>query len=77
MSQSCSQCAALRAQITGLEHANAFLRGLLAALVGGVRGTVEFMQAEQAEPSMPRGRLSSVVEQRLTYLVERAEGRRY
>ena len=76
MDQACSQCPALRAQISQLQRQVAFLRQALAGLVGGVRGTTQFIDRQLSEPSMPRRELVAAVAQRLAYLIDRAEGKR-
>ena len=72
---SCNQCPSLRAQVNDLTRRVDFLRRTLAALRGGVRATVEFIDQEQAEPTMPRRTVIPSIQNRLTYALDLAEGK--
>ncbi|GGK09554.1 hypothetical protein GCM10010123_44290 [Pilimelia anulata] len=80
--QPCGVCPALRAHIHVLTVANvqlnaalAHLQQLFAAVVGGVRATVVFVEKEIEQPTMPRRELIPAVVLRLTHVVDIAEGR--
>ena len=82
MAQSCGQCPALRARIAQLEgvvaqqqRTIAYLRNLLAHLVGAVRATVEFIEQEIQQPTMQRRQMIGALHARLTYTIDLAEGR--
>lgn len=72
----CGQCPALRRQNAELAHRIDFLRALLAQLVGGLRSTITFIEAEQDTPTMPPRRVPAAIHQRLTYIAEQCEGKR-
>lgn len=81
--QSCGQCSALRTQVTHLTQQLTaarrqvdILHQRVAILLGGLRSTVEFLNREFTEPSMPRRQLLPAVHTRLTTILDRAEGRR-
>ncbi len=76
MSRDCGECPRLRAEVLRLGRQNEFLRRVLAQLLGGVRSTIAFLQAEQEQPTMPRRDLPPAVHARLTYIAEQAEGQR-
>jgi hypothetical protein len=72
----CSQCPRLQAQIAQQQRTIDHLRRLLQDLIGGLRGTAEFIDRELTEPTMPRRNLVPAVYQRLTTLLYQAEGKR-
>ena len=79
----CAQCPTLRAQVAQQQQVIAHLRDRveylqqqIGFLAGGVRATVEFIDREASEPTMPRRQLLPGVHQRLTYLLDRTDGRR-
>jgi hypothetical protein len=76
VSRDCDQCPRLRAEVMRLGRHNEFLRRLVAHLLGGVRSTITYLQAEQEQPTMPRRDLPPAVHARLTYIAEHAEGQR-
>jgi hypothetical protein len=65
----CNQCSHLRDQI-------ALLRQRLAAITTGVRATVLLIDQQTEQPTMPRRHLIPAIENRLTYVLDLAEGKR-
>jgi hypothetical protein len=76
VSRDCGECPRLRAEVVRLSRQVEFLRRLLARVLGGVRSTITFLDAEQETPTMPRRNLPPAVHARLTYIAEQAEGQR-
>ena len=88
MAESCRQCPALRAEnahlqqtvtqqrhhIARLERHIGYLRDLLMRTLGAVRGTVAFINIELERPTIPRRQLIPAIHQRLTTLLDQAEG---
>jgi hypothetical protein len=82
MAQSCATCPDLRAQVNHLQQIVSqqqaqieFLRRQLVEFIGAVRGTVGFIEAEQDTPSAPPRTVVAAVHTRLTFALDRAEGR--
>jgi hypothetical protein len=65
----CNQCSTLRDQI-------ALLRQRLAVITTGVRATVQLIDQQTETPTMPRRDLIPAVHNRLTYVLDLAEGKR-
>ncbi len=78
----CDTCPQLRREIAALQNLVRdlnrrieFLRRWLAWVLAGVRATCEFIDREQAEPTMPRRQLVPAIHTRLTYVADTAEGK--
>lgn len=76
MSQSCSQCPALRAEISRLRSHIVYLQDRLSELRGAVAATVAGIDAETDEPTMPRQQLLLMVRAQLDNALDAVNRRR-
>jgi hypothetical protein len=81
-SPSCNTCPQLRREInalnnvvTQLNRRITFLRSWLAWVLAGTRAVIDFIDREQAEPTMPRRELVPAIHARLTFVADTAEGK--
>ncbi len=79
----CPQCRVLHQQVIELlglveqlRRQNSYLQQLLGALTSGVTATRALVARERDKPSIPLRRLVTVVEQRLTELVDMTRRKR-
>jgi hypothetical protein len=65
---SCANCSQMSRRLD-------LLRRVLAETIGGIRATARFIEDQTDQPTMPRRDLPPAIHNRLTSIVDTAEGR--
>ena len=71
----CSQCSRLQGQVSDLTRQVTFLRNRLALVIGGLRATSDFIDSEQATPTVSRRLLLPAIDARIVHVLDLAEGK--